>query len=289
MIATFITVPVPRLVWFDTEREYLMAYTRKLLLGAALVLGSAQGALAADLGNYGGGSIKDGPMMAAPMQAASPALYFRFDATRSSYDTPVVTENNLFDLTDSTIDSNWGFGGGVGLYFGRGFRGDITIDRLMESDVSANLADPLSDLPGIRSFGLKSTVALANVYYDFDMGHRFTPYVGLGLGFTRNKTTEGIVTDPCGCLTGTIEGDSTTHVAGAAMAGFQVKLRDRLSFDAGYRFLYLGEAATGPVNATYTAPVTGGHAGTGGYVSEDPKIEDIHAHQFRLGLRYDIN
>ena len=69
---------------------------------------------------------------------------------------------------------------------------------------------------------------------------------------------------------------------------FQIKLRDRLSFDAGYRFLYLGEAQTGPVNATYTAPVAGGHAGAG-TVSQDPLVEDIHAHQFRLGLRYDIN
>ena len=265
-----------------------MAYTRTLLLGAALVLGSAQGVLAADLGNYGGGSIKDGPMMAAPA-AAGAALYFRFDGTHSSYDTPIVTENDQFDLIDASIDSNWGFGGGVGLYFGRGFRGDLTIDRLAESDVTADLADPLAHLPGLRSFGLKSTVALANLYYDFDMGHRFTPYVGVGLGFTRNKTSDGTVTDPCGCLTGTIEGDSDTHVAGAAMAGFQIKLRDRLSFDAGYRFLYLGEAATGPVTATYTADnATNGHL-TGDVVSQDPKVEDIHAHQFRLGLRYDIN
>lgn len=276
------------MVWCDTEREFIMASTRTLLLGAALVLGSAQGALAADLGNYGGGSIKDGPVYAAPV-AASPSLYFRLDGTHSSYDNPIVTENDQFDLIDSSIDSNWGFGGGVGLYFGRGFRGDLTIDRLGEADITANLADPLSDLPGLRSFGLKSTVALANIYYDFDFGSRFTPYVGLGLGFTRNKTTDGTVTDPCGCLTGTIDGDTETHVAGAAMAGFQIKLRDRLSFDAGYRFLYLGEAQTGPVTATYTADNTSNGHLTGDVISQDPKVEDIHAHQFRLGLRYDIN
>lgn len=264
-----------------------MATTRTLLLGAALVLGSAQGALAADLGGYRGGSIKDAPVYGAPV-APTPAVYFRLDGSYSSYDTPVVTENGIFDLTDSSIDNNWGYGGGIGMYFGRGFRGDLTVDFLRETDVTANLGDPLSDLPGVRQFGFKSTVALANIYYDFDFGNRFTPYVGVGLGFTRNKTTHGTVTDPCGCLTGTIEGSSDTHVAGAAMAGFQIKLRDRLSFDAGYRFLYLGEAETGPVNATYTAPVAGGHGGAG-VVSQDPRVEDIHAHQFRLGLRYDIN
>ena len=264
-----------------------MVFTRAtLLLGATLVLGSAQGALAADLGNYGGGSIKDGGY-AMPVEASRPSIYLRFDGTYSTYDDPVVTEDHLFDLIGASIDSNWGYGGGVGMYFGHGFRGDLTVDHLSESTVTANLADPLADLPGVRKFGLSSTVALANLYYDFDMGNRFTPYIGAGLGFTRNETSSGTVTDSCGCLSGSIGGGSDTHVAGAAMAGFQIKLRERLSFDAGYRFLYLGEVATGPIKAKFTQNHNNFNAGD--VVSQDPLVEDIHAHEFRLGLRYDIN
>jgi opacity protein-like surface antigen len=263
-----------------------MAFTRAtLLLGAALVLGSAQGALAADLGSYGG-SMKDGPMMA-PMEAPRPSVYFRIDGGYGSFDDPTMTESDIYHLSETSIDSAWSFGGGVGMYFGNGFRGDLTVDRRFEADATGSLLDQYADLPGRREFGIKSTVALANMYYDFDAGGRFSPYVGVGLGFTRNETSAGTVTDPCGCLTGTIDGDSETHVAGAAMAGFTMKLRDRLSLDAGYRFLYLGEAATGPVTATYTAAVNGGH-GAVGVVSQDPNVEDIHAHEFRFGLRYDI-
>ncbi len=276
-----------------------MAFTRAtLLLGAALAIGSAQGALAADLGSYGG-SMKDAPM-AMPYAASGPSWYARIDGGYSSYDDPTVTENGIYDLTETGIDSSWSVGGGIGRYFGNGFRGDVTVEQRFETDVSASLPDPAATLPGTRQFGLKSTVVLANLYYDFDTGSRFTPYLGVGLGVTRNKTTEGTV-DDCGCVTGTIESGSDTHVAGAAMAGFTTRLRGGettvqggsikdgpvtvsagrgLYLDVGYRFLYLGEVATGPVSTTYAV---------GPPVSQDPAVEDIHAHEFRFGLRYDIN
>lgn len=276
-----------------------------LLLSAAFVLGGAAGASAADL--YGG-SIKDGPVMMAPMPGPMPSWYVRVDGGYAGYDTPAITEDHYFDLVNTDIDNTWTVGGGIGRYFGNGFRGDVTIDHRFESDVTGNLADPLSNLPGTRTFGLKSTVVLANLYYDFDLGSRLTPYIGVGLGFSHNSTEDGTVNDPCGCLTGTIEGDSQTDVAAALMAGLSVKLRGgtttvpgsfkdgsvtvdsgrSLFLDVGYRFLYLGEAATGPVNATYTAPVAGGHGGSG-TVSQDPIVEDIHAHELRVGLRYNLN
>lgn len=252
-----------------------------LILGAAILIGCVQGASAADL--YGG-SLKDGPMvMPAP---AMPSWYARVDGMYGAFDTPVVTENGIWDLTDSKIGNTWGVGGGVGVYFGRGFRGDVTVEHNFNSDVNTVLADPNSPLPGVRTFSLASTYALANLYYDFDMGNRFTPYVGVGLGFTHNETGAGTVTDLCGCLSGTTSGATENHVAGALMAGVSWKLRDRLSLDAGYRFLYLGEAQSGPVTATYTAAHGGSAAGS--TISQDPLVDEIHEHQFRFGLRYDI-
>ncbi|MEQ1717364.1 MAG: outer membrane beta-barrel protein [Hyphomicrobium sp.] len=266
-----------------------------LFLGAAIVLGSGLGASAADL--YGG-SMKDGPVMM-PMASAGPSLYIRADGGYGSFDNPSIVEDHLYDLSSTSIDNTWSVGGGVGVYFGRGLRGDITIDRRFEADVEGDLPNQ-SDLHGVRRFGMKSTVALANVYYDIDVGQRFTPYLGVGLGFTRNETTAGSI-DTCGCTTATIEGDSDTHVAAAAMAGFSLKLRGGstvvggnsikdapmtvdtgrgLYLDVGYRFLYLGDAATGPITAQM---VTGPE-----HISDDPTVEDIHAHEIRFGLRYDL-
>ena len=183
------------------------------------------------------------------------------------------------------------------MHFSNRIRADLTYDHRFESDVTATLA--YGPLVGDRSFGLKSDLFLANLYYDFDMGSRITPYIGGGIGFVRNKTSAGLVTD-CGCAIATIDAGSNTDFAAALMAGVSVNLwggqqqvmgggmKDgpmfvdsgrKLALDIGYRYLFLGDAETGPVNLI----------STGSTVSDDPIVESINAHEFRFGLRYDLN
>jgi opacity protein-like surface antigen len=269
------------------------------ILGAALLLSTATVASAADLyGNNGGGSIKDTYVQEAP--AAGPSWYVRIDGSYGAHDDPVMIEDHIYDLVDTSIDSTWSIGGGIGRYFTNTIRGDITYDHRFEADAEGTLLGHVNGLNGARKFGIESDVVLFNLYYDFNRAGRFNPYVGVGLGVAYNETTTGSVTDDCGC-TGTIAGDDETHVAGALMAGFTARLRGGhgggahdgrgwgssvvsaergLYLDVGYRFLYLGEAATGPITLDApTQPVV---------ISDDPVVEDIHAHEFRIGLRYDI-
>jgi opacity protein-like surface antigen len=255
----------------------MFKFRQTVIVGLALLAGSVAGAEAADL--HRGGSIKDAPYMPAIMQ--SPATwYVRLDTGHVRFDAPAMVEDGIYDLTATEIESRWSLGGGVGMYFSKSTRGDITYTHLFEKDAQGTLIDPLATLPGVRRFGLTSDVVLANLYYDFDLRSRFTPYIGVGLGVVRHSTKEGTVTDGCGC-TGTIDAADKWSVAGALMAGFSVALRERFHLDAGYRFLYLGDATTGPVRATITA--TGATV-----VSNDPTVEGINAHEFRVGLRYDI-
>jgi opacity protein-like surface antigen len=174
-------------------------------------------------------------------------------------------------------------------------RGDLTYDHRFKSDLSgyrfdtAQLIGPTggdcdaapagfqSSCYGTRSFGLKSDVFLANMYFDFDCRCHITPYLGVGLGVVRHKTTAGVVTNANGVV-GDIEGASNTHVAAALMGGFSMQLRERVSLDAGYRFLYLGDAVTGAIKDRVGAV----------QIAPDPSIEAIHAHEFRVGLRYDF-
>lgn len=62
------------------------------------------------------------------------------------------------------------------------------------------------------------------------------------------------------------------------MAGVSMKLRKRLTFDMGYRFLYLGDVRTGRLT----------QIGNNSHVATHVSAEDLHAHELRLGLRYDI-
>lgn len=269
-----------------------MRSLRALLgLSAAFAVTGAAGATAADL--YGGG-IKDAPYYAEP--APQPAgWYFRLDGGYSTYDEPQIVVENLYELYDTSVEDTWSLGGGVGVYLPYGFRADVTYDHRFEAKVSGRgrLLPHLHDAYG--EFGLESDLFLANVYYDFNRGGKFNPYVGAGLGFVQHSTTGGIIEDGCACV-GTIDPFDKTSAAAAVMAGVTIDLfggrqvvggstkdgpvyetaPSKLLIDLGYRFLYLGEAETGPT-----------HGGNGGY--DDPTVDLLHAHEVRLGLRYNVN
>ncbi len=132
-------------------------------------------------------------------------------------------------------------------------------------------------------WGYSSTAYMANMYYDFNAGARFTPYIGFGLGMVNNHFAagRGVVAagaaDPLAVGTPTtVGGHDSWHVAGAAMAGFVFNVTNRIKLDTGYRFLYLG--------ATNTGQTANSFGGTGGRIHAD----NLHAHELRIGLRYDI-
>jgi opacity protein-like surface antigen len=104
-----------------------MLFTRNvLLLGAALVLGSALGASAADLGN---GSLKDAPVME-PMPAASAGWYARVDGGYNWFMTPDFSAGDL-GTPDSKMGGAWSVGGG--LYLGQAETGSVFVPLAGES------------------------------------------------------------------------------------------------------------------------------------------------------------
>ncbi len=261
---------------------------------AALLLGSAS-ASAADLGGMKGGSIKDGyvPQMVDNVGAR---WYLRGDYSHAWQGLGAVTEPPNYDLSMTSIANTSAFGFGIGHYFSKSVRGDITVDWRRGANIHGTVGDDKATVMGERQFGVHNLVALANLYYDFDTRTHFTPYIGVGLGFARNTTKAGKVnvvahaTDPCFVATvatceASFEGATQTNAAGALMAGFSARLHDRLHLDAGYRFLYMGGAHTGDIKTTSTVIATG--VSTSG-TAADPIVHDLYAHEFRVGLRWDI-
>lgn len=290
-----------------------MAFTRALILiGAALVLGNASGASAADLGNYGGGSIKDAPYIA---QSAAPSWYARVDGAWAFYnvdDVSIIDQDTVgapggptvFSNFGSNVDNGWSVGGGIGRHFGNGFRGDLTLEYRGSTDLHGSAAASCCDLLETDT-KFDGVVGLANLYYDFNRGGRFIPYIGAGVGFAHLETDGGVLScsiaaggGPCGGGFGdaTYSGSSKTNFAAAAMAGVSMKLRGgeaqyvnsikdapvevssgrALFLDVGYRFLYLGDFATLNAVQTNTNQI-------------DVKWNDLTAHEVRVGLRYELN
>mgnify|MGYP001178210015 CR=1 FL=1 len=257
-----------------------------LAASAALLLGSVS-AQAADLGNGYHGSIKDG-FAPAPMHTSHPMFYGRIDGAFAHQDMSALEEPPAYTLSDTSIGRTSSFGFGVGYHFSRNVRGDLTFDWRRNAAVSGSIIDGAATVQGERHFGVKNFLMLANLYYDFSPEKKFSPYLGVGLGFSRNTTSSGYVDIPsCGVVAvtceATFDGATKTHAAGALMAGFALKLTNKVSLDAGYRFLYLGDAHTGVINITRTpadpsAPDT----------TEDPIIRDMIAHEFRIGMRVNL-
>jgi opacity protein-like surface antigen len=269
-----------------------MTIRRSIFLGIALFVGAAGSAGAADM--YDGGSLKDGPYQMPEMAR----WYLRGDvgyATHRDSDIVEVDTTGSYLLEDTNIDEAWTIGGGIGVYFGHALRGDITVDHRADTGVEGYKAAGIL-FDGDRSFDVDSTVVLANMYYDIDMGSSFTPYMGFGLGWAGNRANEG-TGNGCECganIPVVIESNSTSNFAWALMAGLTIDLGGHrggsmkdvndsasgLKLDLGYRYLDMGEVHTGEVIGVTTNPVVP--------VSGDPIIEDYNAHEFRVGLRYDI-
>jgi opacity protein-like surface antigen len=265
-----------------------MKFVARSLIAGLTSLAGMTAANAADLNN---GSIKDSGYE--PAQMSRPAMFYaRGDFTYSGNNTNDITELPNYTHTQTSMEASRGWGFGFGMYFSPNIRGDVTVDWLGKSDVRGTINEVNATVQGERQFGLRNVVGLANLYYDFDTRSRFTPYIGVGFGVSRNTTSAGmIVINDCsasygglaaGCAA-TNEGASKTSAAGALMAGFSAKLGDRWTLDAGYRFLYLGDAKTSDYKITR--------------VANDPTypqgltpatVHDIYAHQFRVGMRMDV-
>lgn len=153
---------------------------------------------------------------------------------------------------------------------------------------------------------VKSDTVLFNMYYDLDTGTRFKPYIGAGVGVAQHylkSTARGSL--QCVDVTRTalynpiaqegpyyfygldcpdeaepIQQASTTSAtaygfAGSLMAGVSAEVHPGILLDVGYRMTYMA----GTVALTAKTPL-------GDSVID---IGDRMEHEFRTGLRFDIN
>ncbi|WP_349369022.1 outer membrane beta-barrel protein [Salinarimonas sp.] len=243
-------------------------------LPAALVSAGAAPALAADA------ALPPLPAIAEPVSSApvGAGWYLRGDIGYTAYRDPEATLRAggvAAALSGERLDDAAVVGLGAGYRFNSWLRVDVTADHRFETQATLLSGAPAAG--ALARADLSSTAVLANAYLDLGTWHGFTPYVGAGAGYAWN-TLSGYALSGCGapCTVGgtplamiaPFPDETTGSFAWALMAGVSVDAGRSLSLDIGYRYVDLGEAATG--------------ASSGAHVETDR----ISAHEARIGLRW---
>lgn len=201
-------------------------------------------------------------------QAADPekGLYLRGDTGWSMSQDAGKDVND--DVGGSAIIS-----GGVGYRLNQHIRGDVTLGYRggYEVDKSSTIGGSRYDFKG----DVSSLVGMANVYVDIAKIKMFTPYVGGGIGFARNKVDDVDVT--VGGSKGKLSGDDSSDLAWQLSAGVGIDVAPQWMVDVGYRYMDLGEAKSGTAVS-----------GIGGTASVPAQAGELKAHELQVGVRYNF-
>lgn len=285
------------------------------LTSAALVLTSAATlpASAADLG----GSIKDyGYTAPAPVMHRSAAgpCYVRADVGAAIAGTPdgswpvfnevfnnipgdngggdtVIDQDEIGytfagdQIRSASLENTWLAEAGAGCGSGsQGFRGEITFGFRGKQDYDGEphvylgtlLGQPEGTVPAdvddpIHT-SIQSHTVMVNAFYDFGVIRGFVPYVGAGIGAAYHQVDEVYFTQNPN-LTNRIEGNENVSFAWSVMAGLGYQVSDRAILDVGYRYIDMGKAKSGRVD-------------NAGFVNPPLELDNIAAHEIKVGLRY---
>ena len=184
--------------------------------------------------------------------------------------------------TIDTLGYGYSWGGGLGYETGNGLRFDVTMDSVEQAGMSITKVPPAVDF-GTYTLILRSTVALANVYYDFGFGGTdglggfgYTGeggafgYIGAGAGVAGNHPPGNCPINPA--IIPVPTGTNFTWAA-AAMAGVGYDM-GTWTADLGYRLLYINEVNNWPTDPS---------------VNSYYYVDDLWTHEVRGTVRYRFN
>jgi opacity protein-like surface antigen len=178
---------------------------------------------------------------------------------------------SLPPLVRARFDRDLTVGGGVGYRLSPWFRADVTVDHRFGATFNGTRFASVSNHALDRA-DLDATTFLVNGYVDLDLWSGITPYLGAGIGVSRNRfaAPERQTSAPDGTTIILPLTSRTENVlAWALMAGVAVELSANLKIDLGYRYTHLGNVNTRPDGPDALI-----------------RAKDMGAHEFRIGARY---
>ncbi len=264
------------------ERTGPMRTLKNLLAaGAATFISSA--ALAADL-------PPPPPMYIPPPVEDFGGWYLRGDIGFSNQQ--VKRLDNALYYTPGTSVQNTGlgfdtagiFGLGAGYRFNNWFRADVTGEYRGKSNFHGTDLVSFNGTPsGVNNYGGSKSewLVLANVYADLGTWWCITPFVGVGIGGSRNTISSFTDTGITGGVPSfaTAPGASQWNLAWAVHAGLAYKINPSLTLELAYRYVDLGDAMSGDIVA---------YDGTNA-VYNPMHFKNLTSHDLKFGVRWAID
>lgn len=254
----------------------------KLLFAAGAVSLMSSAAFAADM------PIAPPPMYAPPPPADFGGWYLRGDIGFSNQrvkrlETPDYFTPGITGVTNTGLgfDTAGIFGLGAGYQFNNWFRADVTGEfrgnaNIHGLDIVNGFAGPAftDEYHGSKSEWL----VLANAYVDLGTWWCVTPFVGAGVGASRNTISNFVDVNLQRLGDSTAPDASKWNLAWAVHAGLAYKVSPSLTLELAYRYVDLGDAVTGVPRAfdgsSSNSPIT---------------FKDITSHDLKLGLRWNLD
>lgn len=170
---------------------------------------------------------------------------------------------------------------GVGYQFNDWLRADVTAQYRGKAEFSAldfyaNPSNPAFG-DGTNDYSAKKSewLFLANAYADLGTYGGITPYVGAGIGASRNTISDFRDINIIQGAGGYAGSHSEWNLAWALHAGVGIKATERMTIDLGYSYVDLGDAETGTF-----------YNDDGTTSGDSVKFKDITSHDFKVGVRY---
>lgn len=184
------------------------------------------------------------------------------------------------DTVHADFDAGVTFGGGIGYRFNNWFRADLTGEYRGKTDFSGYDLYTIAAGTFPNNYDAKKSewLVMANGYVDLGSWHGISPFVGAGIGAVNIEISD--FTDngfgPTGTSSAFADDNDEWNLAWAVHAGIGFDVTDALTLELAYRYLDLGDAASGDIIAS---------DGTN-LVDNPMEFEDITSHDVKLGVRY---
>lgn len=204
----------------------------------------------------------------------------------------------LGDKTDSTFGGSIAVGYDFSKQFNVPIRAEVEYSSFSDAEAQGSEARVFispgnAHITGRQTFGIQTL--FLNVYYDFETGTRYTPYIGAGLGQGFIDISGHLVFSANGLMGSDIitmnivgaNSEKITNFAWNIGAGVGISLTEKWTLDAGYRFVDLGSIEV------ISTGLPGFRVNNDGNVYHfygqfpvDMKTKNLYQHQFSLGARY---